>query len=654
MGGFWKQIGETLDKTWINARENAKDQIAKGVMHASGYVSNTGEIRNKAYSYDAKGNLIGINTSYANEIGELYSGNVSTKSQGLATSYRPESAINYLQSSKWTNIGENKPDGTPREAGPEAENIYSKNGQSLPARSLSTTTDFFKLKLPDWTYADFINERAIWQKGLSSIFDEPAWFYFKVIFDFESTTGLFGGILNNIGSNNNSALTYLNACQPLYKQEKIKDRINALKKFCSILSYISTNAPWYFKGVKGLDKAAFPIIKEFNQENSIELDLNVEAIDMRLSTLMSLYQYACFDKFNGKEIIPENLRKFNMTIILFQTPLRYLHTSYTSNSKTVKSPLNFNFIDNAINSYENKHPGKTLDALRILNEDPVFYNLTGSSATKYKSMSSSPYNSSMTDISNMMSMKIFTFEGCEFDPMSFASVIPNSITNETPFQMGGNSLKITYTRCLDHTLNEFYHMLFGSDGFYFYSEYQKGNNSFAKNCINKQIERYKALGQLFEDVIGSGSNNFGLPTTRVYNKAVDASEAVIKGILNDSDMLSKIGTTELMKLLGRSWSADASLGNIYGNNVGLQSDYYKHKLQEIKDGQHEHTTKPHTYDPMNDSDLQEDLQLIKSSNHEYTTEPHQYSLEKDFDMDKWLAKWGPNRRHTYTSPPINV
>ena len=158
-------------------------------------------------------------------------------------------------------------------------------------------SDMFTLKLPDWTYADFINERAIWQKGLSSVFDEPGWFYFKIFFHFDTNHGLFGGLLNykELTMATNSAAKYLYSNIDNHKMIKAKDRINALYKFASILSYINDQAPWYFKEVKNLNDAVSPVVDNFSQERFIEIGVTQDAIDMRLSTLMSLYNYACFD-----------------------------------------------------------------------------------------------------------------------------------------------------------------------------------------------------------------------------------------------------------------------------------------------------------------------------------------------------------------------
>lgn len=658
--------------SWVKFRDNTvesfRDAGAKGILHASGYSSNTGEIRDDAYNYDAQGNKIGINRNYAERIAQLYSSQKKSDDTnpviGLAASTNEINPINTTPISKWTPYKSKTDNGqVTTEAGyvnggPAAKLSVDENSETRKHYD-NQRDDQFLLKLPDWGYDDFINERAIWQKGLSSIFDEPAWFYFKVIFDFESSTGLFGDLLN-AGTlyKNNSALTYLKSCSKSYYQEKITNRITALYKFASLLSYITTNAPWYFKSIKGLDKASAPILQDFSQEKSIELELNSDAIDMRLSTLMSLYQYACFDNINGKEIIPSNLRMFNMSVILFQAPLRFLHTSYSSSKKTLMPEINSKVME----KYSKK---LKLDALQIINNHKFESTTLGLTRKKYKRMTY--MNGDKSNYSDMMSMKIFTFEGCMFDPNTFAAMIPGSVSNETPFKIGETSIKITYTRCYTHTMNEFFGMMFGTDGFYFnnYATYQSkhGNsddyNASTEGYWNKQIERYNTLAESFEDILG-GSSVFGLPQTRTFKRAIDATEAVMKGIINDSDILNKIGTHTLMKVLERSVDTNATQGNLYGSNVGIsfnnggsmiKSDYYEKKLEQLKKG-YRHVDRKNTetsnenyndatksYNSKDDKDLQEALQEIKYGSHTYTEPPHQWDMSTDFDLQKYINKF---------------
>lgn len=397
--------------------------------------------------------------------------------------------------------------------------------------------DILGFKIPDWSYADFINERAIFQKSLSSPTTEPAWFYFKVFFNFDTQYGLLGGLLcdEDYKYATNSAAKYLAYSHQLYAQERPNDRIEALHKFASILSYINTNTPWFFKSVRGLNNVQTPLLNEFSKEKSIELECDVDAIDMRLSTLMDLYKFAVYDDINCKEIIPENLRKFDMNVILFQTPLRYYHTAMNSLTK-----------------------GKF----------------------NYKSLN--PKNG--VDYSNVMSFKMYTFVNCEIAPESLGAMVPSDVTNETPFQMGKGTIKITYDRVYQHTMNEFTGMLFGSDGFYYntFSLWANKDATVTRNSYfaQSQIDRYNAL----QNTLDNYMMNKNSPAH--YKELVDASEAICNH--------------NLMTMGGNA------LGNIYGGQTDLQfnhfdknnqyksspndqlgeqykTDFYKYKLKRIKD-----------------------------------------------------------------------
>ena len=50
---------------------------------------------------------------------------------------------------------------------------------------------------------------------------------------------------------------------------------------------------------------------------------------MKLNTLFDLYRFACYDDIYKKEIIPENLRKFDMEILIMNIPLKYFQTAFT-------------------------------------------------------------------------------------------------------------------------------------------------------------------------------------------------------------------------------------------------------------------------------------------------------------------------------------
>lgn len=625
--GFLSSIGGAI-------KEGFRSGLVNGILDATGYSSVTGQMQYLPYEYDAYGNVIGINSAFTNNVSDRYgtsnNGKEKTPYDGKGGGLTAGTTIarniadsnnqritdfpNKYSHAKNSNVNISNLTHYANEHS-ETNINYNKANHKIKEDSLS---DLYGIKLPNWSYADFINERAMWQKGVSSILDEPAWFYFKIFFDFDTNHGLFGGLLNSsyLYSATNSAAKYLYTVRNLHKNNKSRDRINALYKFASILSYINTNAPWYFKAINGLDKAVNPVMDEFNKERSIEIQLNVDAVDMRLSSLMSLYSYACYDTLLYREAIPENLRKFNMSIILFQSPLRYLHTSFTTRKKK-------EFL------------GISTDNLGLSD----LMNNISPTKIKYKTMDF------VGDPNNAMSMKILSFYGCEFSKDTISSYVPGSITNETPFQMGNNILKITYTFATEHNMNEFYGMLFGSDGFYFnhYSNFQTDDANFngyfnkRSDGMKTQLERYEALGATLDNLAQGGSILGIIDAPKSYTEAVDATEAVMNGIMDSKNTLTSMGVNFALGLLGSSRNTYQTLGNLYGD-YGIGSAYYKDKLEMLKNGVHERTQAPYYYDPKTG----QKRELHNSKN--YTA--YNYKNDKEsisrFNMSNWLNTGATN------------
>ena len=160
-------------------------------------------------------------------------------------------------------------------------------------------------------------------------------------------------------------------------------------------------------------------------------------------------------------------------------------------------------------------------------------------------------------------MKIYTFIGCEFDLKSFSEIIPGQMTNENPFQLGNSSIKISYAKCIEHTMNEFYGMMFGTDGFYFnhYNNFQidagEGNSingivNDNNNTWESQQERYQALKDTLEDLTQGGTILGLIDSPKTYKKAIDATEAVMNGLFDGGGMLKNLATNFALGLLGSS------------------------------------------------------------------------------------------------------
>ena len=407
-------------------------------------------------------------------------------------------------------------------------------GEHAPGDSVVIDMDY-NFNVPNWGINDFLNERSMFQKGISTLAGEPGHFYFKIFFNFDTSFGLLGSLLhvdNNAFSqfSTNTAIKYLmySSIGRPHRSDDIPGRMLALFKFGNLLSYISNYSPWFFKSIKNLSSAdVYPLTEIQNDKNTIEIELNPDAVDMRVTTLFDLYRYACYDRIKMKEIIPENLRKFDMDVMVFHVPLKYYNTAISS--KSLKKKFD------------------------------------------YKKLS---YN-----MANMPSFKMYSFLGCEFDLESLGSLMPD-IKNDKPGMIGETSIKINYTQVHTHTMNDWYRIMFGTDGFYYNANKENTNPSEVslieaaeKNANNtdqsifyddksddEQYQRLKAKQAILDHLLYYNS------TSSQYKELIDASEALC------SDLY-------------RAVAPNKALGNLYENiisgGVGPGSNYFKSKMKAL-------------------------------------------------------------------------
>ena len=118
--------------------------------------------------------------------------------------------------------------------------------------------------------------------------------------------------------NYNSAWSFL-------KLNDEEERAEKLEQFVTLLSDISSNAPWYFSSISGINDA---LDRKYTEDGKLEMDtpktLSItclpDAFDNRMTTLLDLYRDITWSWVNKREVIPSNLRKFDMAIYIFETP----------------------------------------------------------------------------------------------------------------------------------------------------------------------------------------------------------------------------------------------------------------------------------------------------------------------------------------------
>lgn len=305
-------------------------------------------------------------------------------------------------------------------------------------------------RLPQWGYDSYVKELDNFRKGLTGAGNDPGWFYFKIFFHFDDPFGLLGGILANENAAS-TAKNYLEIRENIFKYDNLSARKIALIKFVKYLNYINNNCPWFFDKVNGLQNIITKTT-DFSKDKFIDISCIADAVDMRLTSLFHLYSYACYDDINMKEIIPANLRKFNMSIIIYHLPVR--------------------FYDNTLSTGE-------------------------TSRTLYGS-------NGKFNFSNRMSYKLFTLRGCEFDLNSLSNLTPSAMDNSQPFQLGKGNIRINYDRAFTHLMNSWEQFMIGSDGIYYSKNPQVGDQDDEQvQRINSLIRVINGTSNSKEDIIAT-------------------------------------------------------------------------------------------------------------------------------------------------------
>lgn len=271
-----------------------------------------------------------------------------------------------------------------------------------------------------------------------NLYDNPVTLYFKILFHFEEPYGLLhptwnfasGKMVDNKKNPNRAKdldwYNYSTAYSYLQQNDEL-ERATYLQRFIELLSNINSESPWYFAGITGLDAAInrHEFFKEDaggvipSEKRKLTIDCLEESQDLRLTTLMDLYRHLIYSWSLKKEIIPSNLRKFNMSIVLYSMPIKRLHIPI----KNKKITDTLGQVGKWIDSY-----GK---------QDEKYANFYGYSSSEY-----------------IASYKVFEFHNCEFRFNGGAFGTIQNMTEEaglTPKM----AFDIEYDECYEVKYNEF-------------------------------------------------------------------------------------------------------------------------------------------------------------------------------------------------------
>lgn len=252
-----------------------------------------------------------------------------------------------------------------------------------------------------------------------NFYDAPSHKYFKLFFYFyngdsdknisvENCTGLLAQTwqaddFKDYGLDENLGTVYQRPIRPFYKYNSAWSyfmmnnditRADVLKRFINLLSNISSESPWYFSELTGLDSAMdrkttttdnFSILPE---RPKITIKCLPDAVDDRIGTLLDLYRYMVWDWVSKRETLPANLRKFDMGILIFDSPIADLHA--TQSDPTIPNAYEFKNINTGYYNIKNRTSFKYIE----LHNCEIDYNSTKTAYTllNNKEGSSVEYN----------------------------------------------------------------------------------------------------------------------------------------------------------------------------------------------------------------------------------------------------------------------
>jgi len=148
---------------------------------------------------------------------------------------------------------------------------------------------------------------------------DPTFLGFEITFSFNDPSTSILADYDSLGNpllmspnEESSAIRYLdNINEP--------GRAMALATFRNLLHTISSNAPWHFQSISGVDNL-FKIDPAKNtrvtEEAIITIDC-LEGLDMKISSMIDSYRRACWDPIGHRWMLPENMRYFKCEITIY-------------------------------------------------------------------------------------------------------------------------------------------------------------------------------------------------------------------------------------------------------------------------------------------------------------------------------------------------
>ena len=353
------------------------------------------------------------------------------------------------------------------------------------------------------------------------------------------------------------------------------ERATTLQKFVELLSSISVESPWYFQKISGLDEAmSRNNFKIDDERKKISIECLPDAMDHRIGSLLSMYRSIVWSHTRKCEVVPANLRKFDMGLFIYSGLTVGPHVHPGGEKGNTFDPWSWKGI------YVNKN--------RLIHDDETpeeAYEEEWNDDTEdwdYESTGGTDYSNKIhvEDALETASYKYIEFHNCEFNIDSINSGM-NDLNNADGFSQTF-TIDIYFDDCYEQEYNQYILKLFG-DLFLVdtaQSEYDFFviTNSFAGGAVDDELSSYKENTYNFNNYDKS-LYPYGKPEAatkqswiaRAKQQLVDAGKGIVNNAVNQAKQAVRETADKALNVVGLGpWGGidgQKGLGNFYRKSL---------------------------------------------------------------------------------------
>jgi hypothetical protein len=377
-----------------------------------------------------------------------------------------------------------------------------------------------------------------------------------------------------------------------------------LDAFVKLLESLQKDAPWYFQSVSGLGDLykIDPTIPFRGKDKVLTIEC-LESVDLRISLLADLYRNTAFDMQNMREVLPMNLRTFNMAVHVLE--FRRFNTTFGVIADQIS--------ERAVKGQAAQQAALDAKRRNVFNQGSsslftgTFDNITsfatglntqlGGLFTNLGQQAGESYDTTVESAFEAISVQTFYLKDCEFDFYSEAPGYLDTVSvKEIP--EATHRFKIRVGKIQKTGSYPFYNYVISE-----YAKYsrisptdidkQRGSSRNSPNPSEPYFEQTTYDGPLQEDfrtlresIFPTADQDPKKGTAKAYSKAAEDAdflrrkplERLLGGLLDNATNYVNTGLNQALGNLTGGLLGTAPLGNVYGD-----PNFFRRAIEGLND-----------------------------------------------------------------------